>query len=42
VRDVPHGGLRVIGDKTLKLLSVHIVDKGNCSGQALSFTGWTL
>lgn len=23
VRDVPHGGLRVIGDKTLKLLSVH-------------------
>src|SRR5215471_5742053 len=28
VRDVPHGALKVTGDKTLKLLTVHIVDKG--------------
>ena len=28
VRDVPHGGVKVVGDKTLKLLTVHIVDKG--------------
>jgi quercetin dioxygenase-like cupin family protein len=28
VRDVPHAGYKVIGDKTLKLLTVHIVDKG--------------
>lgn len=28
VRDVPHGGYKVVGDKTLKLLTVHIVDKG--------------
>ncbi|SHJ31659.1 Cupin domain-containing protein [Bradyrhizobium lablabi] len=28
VRDVPHGAFQVIGDKTLKLLTVHIVDKG--------------
>ena len=28
VRDVPHGAFKVIGDKTLKLLTVHIVDKG--------------
>jgi quercetin dioxygenase-like cupin family protein len=27
-REVPHGGYKVIGDKTLKLLTVHIVDKG--------------
>jgi quercetin dioxygenase-like cupin family protein len=27
-RDVPHGGVKVVGDKTLKLLTVHIVDKG--------------
>lgn len=28
VRDVPHGAYKVVGDKTLKLLTVHIVDKG--------------
>lgn len=28
VRDVPHAGYKVIGDKTLKLLTAHIVDKG--------------
>ena len=28
VRDVPHAGYKVVGDKTLKLLTVHIVDKG--------------
>jgi quercetin dioxygenase-like cupin family protein len=28
IRDVPHAGYKVIGDKTLKLLTVHIVDKG--------------
>ena len=28
VRDVPHGAFKVTGDKALKLLAVHIVDKG--------------
>jgi uncharacterized cupin superfamily protein len=28
VREVPHGGIKIVGDKTLKLLTVHIVDKG--------------
>ncbi|MCC8981586.1 cupin domain-containing protein [Bradyrhizobium sp. 10BB] len=28
VRDVPHGAYKVVGDKTLKILTVHIVDKG--------------
>jgi quercetin dioxygenase-like cupin family protein len=28
LRDVPHAGFKVIGDKTLKLVTVHIVDKG--------------
>jgi uncharacterized cupin superfamily protein len=28
VRDVPHGAFKVVGDKPLKLLTVHIVDKG--------------
>jgi quercetin dioxygenase-like cupin family protein len=28
VRDVPHAGFKVIGDKPLKILTVHIVDKG--------------
>jgi mannose-6-phosphate isomerase-like protein (cupin superfamily) len=28
VRDVPHGAYKVVGDKTIKLLTVHIVDKG--------------
>ncbi|MGO9357471.1 MAG: cupin domain-containing protein [Xanthobacteraceae bacterium] len=27
-RDVPHAGFKVVGDKSLKLLTVHIVDKG--------------
>ncbi|MCK1542086.1 cupin domain-containing protein [Bradyrhizobium sp. 147] len=28
VRDTPHGAYKVVGDKTIKLLTVHIVDKG--------------
>jgi quercetin dioxygenase-like cupin family protein len=28
LRDVLHGGYKVIGDKTIKLVTVHIVDKG--------------
>jgi hypothetical protein len=28
VRDVPHGAFKVVGDKMVKLLTVHIVDKG--------------
>lgn len=28
VRDVPHGAFKVTGDKSVKLLTVHIVDKG--------------
>ena len=28
VRDVPHGAFKVVGDKSLKLLTVHMVDKG--------------
>ena len=28
VRDVPHAGVAVVGDRSLKLLTVHIVDKG--------------
>ncbi|WP_271593153.1 cupin domain-containing protein [Bradyrhizobium sp. CCBAU 65884] len=28
VRDVPHRAYKVVGDKTLKLPTVHIVDKG--------------
>ena len=28
VREVPHAGYKVIGDKTLKLLTVHVVDMG--------------
>jgi quercetin dioxygenase-like cupin family protein len=27
-RDVPHGGLKVVGEAPLKYLAVHIVDKG--------------
>jgi quercetin dioxygenase-like cupin family protein len=27
-RDVPHAGFKIVGDKTLKMLTVHIVDKG--------------
>jgi quercetin dioxygenase-like cupin family protein len=28
LRGVPHAGFKVVGDKPLKLLTVHIVDKG--------------
>jgi mannose-6-phosphate isomerase-like protein (cupin superfamily) len=28
VRDVPHGAYKVVGDKTIKLLTIHVVDKG--------------
>jgi quercetin dioxygenase-like cupin family protein len=28
LRDVPHAGFAVVGDQPLKLLTVHIVDKG--------------
>ncbi len=28
LRDAPHGGWTVVGDKTIKLLTVHVVDKG--------------
>ncbi|UGX99845.1 cupin domain-containing protein [Bradyrhizobium quebecense] len=28
VRDTPHGAYKVVGDKTIKLLTVHIIDKG--------------
>lgn len=27
-RDVPHGGFEIVGDAPVKLLTVHIVDKG--------------
>ena len=27
-RDIPHAGFKVAGDKALKMLTVHIVDKG--------------
>jgi quercetin dioxygenase-like cupin family protein len=28
LRDVPHAGWTIVGDKTIKLFTVHIVDKG--------------
>jgi hypothetical protein len=28
LRDVPHGGFKVVGPGTLKLFTTHIVDKG--------------
>jgi len=28
-RDVPHGGFKVVGETSLKLLTVHILDKGS-------------
>ena len=28
-REVPHAGFKVVGDKPLKLVTVHIVDKGS-------------
>lgn len=27
-REIPHAGVKVVGDKTMKILTVHIVDKG--------------
>jgi quercetin dioxygenase-like cupin family protein len=27
-RNIPHGGLKVVGDESFKYLAVHIVDKG--------------
>ncbi len=27
-REVPHAGFKIVGDKPLKILTVHIVDKG--------------
>lgn len=28
LRDVNHGGFKVVGDKTIRMLTVHVVDKG--------------
>ena len=28
LRDVPHAGWKVVGDKSIKILTVHVVDKG--------------
>ena len=28
LRDVPHAGFKVVGNSALKLVTVHIVDKG--------------
>jgi quercetin dioxygenase-like cupin family protein len=28
LRDVPHAGFKVVGDTSLKIVSVHVVDKG--------------
>jgi quercetin dioxygenase-like cupin family protein len=28
LRDIAHGGFKVVGDKTIKLVTVHVVDKG--------------
>ena len=28
LRDVPHAGFKVVGDTSLKILTVHVVDKG--------------
>lgn len=27
LRDVPHGGFRVVGDRTIRIVTVHVVDK---------------
>ncbi|MEZ5776337.1 MAG: cupin domain-containing protein [Hyphomicrobiaceae bacterium] len=27
-REVPHGGFTIVGDRTVKVLTVHVVDKG--------------
>jgi quercetin dioxygenase-like cupin family protein len=29
LRDVPHAGFKVVGDTSLKIVSVHVVDKGS-------------
>ncbi|MGY4625295.1 hypothetical protein [Bradyrhizobium sp. USDA 4486] len=28
IRDVPHAGFKIAGDKSLQMVTVHIVDKG--------------
>lgn len=28
LREVPHGGFKIVGDTSLKLVTVHVVDKG--------------
>ena len=28
LRDVPHAGWKVVGDRSIKILTVHVVDKG--------------
>jgi quercetin dioxygenase-like cupin family protein len=28
LRDAPHGGVKVVGDRSIKILTVHVVDKG--------------
>jgi quercetin dioxygenase-like cupin family protein len=33
-RDTPHGGFKVVGDAPLKLLTVHVVDKGKPFSEA--------
>lgn len=35
VRNVPHAGFKVAGDKALKMLTVHIVDKGKPVAEAV-------
>lgn len=34
-RETPHGGFKVVGDSPLKLLTVHIVDKGKPFSEAV-------
>ena len=38
VREVPHGGYKVIGDKLAKVLTVHIVDRGKQMARPMSST----
>ena len=28
LRDIVHGGYKVVGDKPIKIITVHVVDKG--------------
>ena len=28
LRDAPHAGWKVVGDKSIKIVTVHVVDKG--------------